>query len=137
MTIIAIFIAFALCHFVRELGRCRNNAWLGKWVRFANDAFSGLPSWSSVTGFIVLMAVPLFGLLLVNEFLTSLLGSTGWFLLALAASVPFWYTAIQFYIWDRDLGFREDTLYYWIVVWGMWPAFGLIQGAYALWRLLG
>ena len=87
MTIIAILIAFALCHFVRELGRCRNSAWLGKWVSFANDAFSGLPSWSGVTGFIVLMVLPLFGLLLVNELLTSLLGSTGWFLLALAVLV--------------------------------------------------
>ena len=87
MTIIAILIAFALCHFVRELGRCRNSAWLGKWVKFANDAFSGLPSWSGVTGFIVLMALPLFGLLLLNEVFTSLLGSTGWFLLALAVLV--------------------------------------------------
>lgn len=87
MTIIAILIAFALCHFVRELGRCRDSAWLGKWVKFANDAFSALPSWSGFTGFVLLMALPLFGLLLVNEVLTSLLGSTGWFLLALAVLV--------------------------------------------------
>jgi hypothetical protein len=66
-----------------------------------------------------------------------LLGTTWGFGLSLAASVPYVYTAIQCYIWDRDLGFREDTLSYWVVVWGMWPAFGLLQGSYALWRLLG
>ena len=66
-----------------------------------------------------------------------LLGEVWGFAVALAASVPYLYTAIQCYIWDRDLGYRETTLYYWVVVWGMWPAFGLIQGAYALWRLLG
>ena len=66
-----------------------------------------------------------------------LLGETWGFASALAASVPYVYTAIQIYIWDRDLGFRQDTLYYWIVVWAMWPAFGLVQGAYATWRLLG
>ena len=66
-----------------------------------------------------------------------LLGHEWGFALALAASVPYLYTAIQFFIWDRDLGFREHTLYYWVVVWGMWPCFGLVQGAYAAWRLLG
>ncbi len=65
-----------------------------------------------------------------------LLGETWGFAFALAASVPYVYTAIQIYIWDRDLGFRQDTLYYWIVVWAMWPAFGLVQGTYATWRLL-
>ena len=65
-----------------------------------------------------------------------LLGQTWGFAFALAASVPYVYTAIQIFIWDRDLGYRENTLYYWIVVWGMWPAFGLVQGAYAAWRLL-
>lgn len=58
------------------------------------------------------------------------------FLLALAASVPYVYTAFHFFIWDGDLGFRENTFNYWVVVWGMWPAFGLIQGGYVLSRLL-
>ena len=66
-----------------------------------------------------------------------LLGREWGFVFAFAASVPYVYTAIQCFIWDRDLGYRENTLYYWVVVWGMWPAFGLIQGAYALVRLLG
>ena len=66
-----------------------------------------------------------------------LLGERWGFLLALAASVPFVYTAFQFFIWDRDLGFRKKTLAYWVVIWGMWPAFGLIQAVYCFGRLLG
>lgn len=66
-----------------------------------------------------------------------LLGQEWGFLLALAASVPYIYTAISIFIWDRDLGIRQPTLYYWVVVWAMWPAFGVIQGLYVLWRLLG
>ncbi len=65
-----------------------------------------------------------------------LLGQRWGFLLALAASVPFWYTAIPIYIWDRDMGFRQNTFTYWVVVWGMWPAFGILEGAYCLVRLL-
>jgi hypothetical protein len=57
------------------------------------------------------------------------------FLLALMASVPFWYSAIPLFIWDRDMGFRQNTLSYW-VVWGMFPAFGVIAGTYCLARLL-
>ena len=58
------------------------------------------------------------------------------FLLALMASVPFWYTAIPIFIWDRDMGFRQNTVFYWVVVWGMFPAFGIIEGVYSLVRLL-
>jgi hypothetical protein len=49
----------------------------------------------------------------------------GDFLLALAAFVPFWYTAITIFIWDRDLGFRQNTFTYRVVVWGIWPVFGV------------
>ena len=65
-----------------------------------------------------------------------LLGHRWGFLLALMASVPFWYTAIPIFFWDRDLGFRQPTMYYWVVVWGMFPAFGVLEGAYCLIRLL-
>ena len=65
-----------------------------------------------------------------------LLGERWGFLLALMASVPFWYTAIYFFIWDRDLGFRERSFNYWVVVWGMWPVFGILEGVYCLVRLL-
>jgi hypothetical protein len=65
-----------------------------------------------------------------------LLGQRWGFLLALMASVPFWYTAIPIFIWDRDLGFRRNTFGYWVLVWGMWPAYGIVAGAYCLVRLL-
>ena len=65
-----------------------------------------------------------------------LLGERWGFLLALAATVPFVYTAIPIYIWDRDMGFRQNTFNYWVVIWGIWPAFGLIEGVYTFTRLL-
>jgi hypothetical protein len=65
-----------------------------------------------------------------------LLGHRWGFLLALMASVPFWYTAVPIFIWDRDLGFRQDTVFYWVVVWGMFPAFGVVEGVYCMIRLL-
>ena len=83
MTIIAILLAFALCHFIRELGRIRKNQWLTAWVGFANDAFGKLPGWNDVLGFLVIIATPLIVLLLVNQLLHAALGSTGSFLLAL------------------------------------------------------
>jgi hypothetical protein len=65
-----------------------------------------------------------------------LLGEQWGFLLASAASVPYIYTAITNFIWDRDLGFRKPTASYWIITWGIWPAFGIIQGIYTFVRLL-
>jgi hypothetical protein len=65
-----------------------------------------------------------------------LLGHRWGFLLALVASVPYRYTAVYFYIWDRDLHFREPTVKYWVVIWGMWPVFGVIEGLYCFVRLL-
>ena len=67
--------------------------------------------------------------------LGMVLGARWGFLLALVASVPYWYTAITMFIWDRDLGFRRNTVGYW-GVWGMWPAFGLLQMTYCAGRLL-
>jgi len=58
MTIIAILLAFALCHFVRELGRFRHNKWLGSWINFANDAFGKFPGWQDILGFFILIALP-------------------------------------------------------------------------------
>lgn len=65
-----------------------------------------------------------------------LLGQRWGFLLALMASVPFWYSAIVIFVWDRDLGFRRNTVFYWLVVWGLFPAFGVLEGLYCLARLL-
>jgi hypothetical protein len=64
-----------------------------------------------------------------------LLGYRWGFLLALAASVPFWYTAIPLFIWDRDLGYRKNTFTYW-VTWGMFPVFGILESVYCFVRLL-
>lgn len=64
-----------------------------------------------------------------------LLGERWGFLLALTASVPYCYSAITIFIWDRDLGFRQNTVAYW-VIWGMFPAFGILQGVYVFVRLL-
>jgi len=87
MTIIAILLAFALCHFIRELGRIRKNQWLTGWVGFANDAFGRLPGWQDVAGFLVIIAVPLVLLLLFNRLLYSVLGNAGSFLLALVVLI--------------------------------------------------
>ena len=83
MTIIAILLAFALCHFVRELGRFRRNQWLKSWIDFSNDAFGKLPGWQDILGFLVIIAVPAVLLLLINQVLYSAFGSTGAFLLAI------------------------------------------------------
>jgi len=65
-----------------------------------------------------------------------LLGQRWGFLLALMGSVPFVYTAITLFMWDRDLEFRESTFQYW-VVWGVFPVFGLVEAVYSFVRLAG
>ena len=65
-----------------------------------------------------------------------MLGERWGFVMGIAASVPFWYTAVLFFVWDRDLGFRQPTIGYWVVVWGIWPAYGLVEGIYCLVRPL-
>lgn len=65
-----------------------------------------------------------------------LLGERWGFLLALVASVPFWYTAIPIFIWDRDMRFRQNTLTYWVFVWGIFPAYGVLETVYCFIRLL-
>jgi hypothetical protein len=65
-----------------------------------------------------------------------LLGQEWGFLLGLVAAVPYVYTAVTIYIWDRDMGFRGSGWTYWVVIWGMWPAYGLILGVYCFYRLL-
>ncbi len=65
-----------------------------------------------------------------------LAGQRWGFLLALVASVPFWYTAVTIFIWDRDMGFRQSTFTYWVIIWGAWPAFGIAETTYCLFRLI-
>jgi AmpE protein len=83
MTIIAILLAFGLCHFIRELDRLRQSRWLTSWVDFCADALDRLPGWSGALGFLVILGVPLIVLLLLNEAAANVLGTTGSFLLAL------------------------------------------------------
>lgn len=85
---------------------------------------------------IALADVLLFVPLQIAGSIGMLLGERWGFLLALAASVPFVYTAVMFFIWDRDLGSRKNTFNYWVVIWGMWPVFGIVQGIYTFTRLL-
>jgi hypothetical protein len=66
-----------------------------------------------------------------------LLGQRWGFLLALIASVPYLYTAITIFIWDRDMEIRKNTFLYWVIVWGMFPAFGLLEMVYCFVRLSG
>ena len=65
-----------------------------------------------------------------------LLGERWGFLLALMASVPFWYTAILIFVWDRDMQFRKPTVMYWLLIWAIWPVFGVLEGVYCFVRLL-
>jgi len=62
-------------------------------------------------------------------------GARWGFLLGLVGSVPFIYTAIQIYIWDRDMGYRENTFTYWVFIWGMFPVFGIFQLIYCFVRI--
>jgi AmpE protein len=87
MTIIAILLAFALCHFIRELGKCRNNKWLNSWINFSNGAFSKLPGWQDMLGFLLITGGPLVLLLLLNQLLYSAFGTTATFLLAIAVLI--------------------------------------------------
>ncbi len=65
-----------------------------------------------------------------------LLGHRWGFLLALIGSVPFWYSAIPIFVWDRDMGFRKSTFNYWVFVWGMFPFFGVLEMVYCGIRLM-
>ena len=91
-------------------------------------AFSQGMAWADVT---------FWGPLQIAGSLGMLLGHRWGFLLALMGSMPFIYTAITIFIWDRDMGFRQNTFKYWVVVWGMFPAFGIVEAVYCFIRLVG
>ena len=91
-------------------------------------AFNQGLAWADVLLWVPLQLVASVGMLLGQE----------WgFLLALAASAPWVYATVPIFVWDRDLGFRGRGFTYWVAIWAMWPAFGLLQGVYVLARLLG
>jgi hypothetical protein len=67
------------------------------------------------------------------------LGARWGFLLALLGSVPFWCSAMNLHTYRRQVGFTElePALLSWVVIWGIWPAFGIAQMVYCFGRLLG
>ncbi len=87
MTIISILIAFALCYFVRDLGRLHRFEWIKPVTEWCSDRCGHLPGWSGVTGFLFYFGVPLLLLGLVDSILVSALGVLGGFLLALAVLI--------------------------------------------------
>ena len=87
MTIFAILLAFALCHFIRELSQVRNHSWLGAWINTAENAFARLPGWNDLTGFLLILFIPLLVLGLLNQMVVAAFGNLGVFLLALAILV--------------------------------------------------
>ncbi len=87
MTIIAILLAFALCHFVRELGQFRKHEWLGRWIHKADDIFGKLPAWNEFTGYAIILFIPLIALALLNQLFMGLFGNIGVFMLGVAVLV--------------------------------------------------
>lgn len=87
MTITAILLAFSLCHFIRELGQVRQHQWVGGWIQKADGIFSRLPGWTELTGFVIILFVPLLALGLMNQLVYTGFGNLGIFLLAIAVLV--------------------------------------------------
>ena len=87
MTIISILIAFALCHFIRELGNLRRFEWLKHVTAACNDKCGNVPGWSGVTGFLFYFGVPLLLVALVNFVFYETLGDLGALLVSLAVLV--------------------------------------------------
>lgn len=83
MTIISILIAFALCHFVRDLRRLRRFEWVTAFTKHCNKALKDVPGWSGVTGFLCILGLPLLAAYIVNAGLFAALGTLGEFLLAI------------------------------------------------------
>lgn len=87
MTIVSILIAFALCHFIRELGQLRRFEWLKPLAARCEERCKDIPGWAGVTGFLFYFGVPLLLVGVVNYALYGLLGELGAFLVALAVLV--------------------------------------------------
>ncbi len=87
MTIIAILTAFALCHFIRELGHLRRFEWLKGVTSRCNEKCKDIPGWSGITGFLFYFGLPLLIVWVAEYFLVGALGGIGGFLLALAVLI--------------------------------------------------
>jgi len=87
MTITAILLAFALCHFIRELSQMRKHEWLATWIKFSGDFFAKMPGWEELAGFLIILFLPLLALGLINQLVFTAFGNLGIFLLAIAVLV--------------------------------------------------
>jgi AmpE protein len=87
MTIISILVAFALCHFIRELGQLRRFEWLKTATRYFNEKCANVPGWSGVVGFLFYFGAPLLLIWAANVLLVAALGTLGAFLLAIAVLI--------------------------------------------------
>ncbi|KAA9130974.1 hypothetical protein F3N42_11530 [Marinihelvus fidelis] len=87
MTIIAILTAFALCYFIRELGRLHRFEWLKGFTAFCNQRLGDVPGWSGIAGFLFFFVLPLLAVGLVNALAVGLLGTLGAFLVAVAVLI--------------------------------------------------
>ena len=87
MTIIAILIAFTLCHFVSELRRVRRFEWLHSFTSYCDDAFKDIPGWDGPLGFAVILGIPLLLAFLANSLMIAAIGQLGEFLFAIAVLI--------------------------------------------------
>jgi AmpE protein len=87
MTIISILIAFALCYFIRDLGRLHRFEWLKPTTRWCNEKCKEVPGWSGVTGFLFYFGIPLLLVGILNFILVGSMGTLGGFLLSLAVLI--------------------------------------------------
>jgi AmpE protein len=87
MTIISLIIAFALCYFIRDLGKLHRFEWLKSATSQCNEKCKDIPGWSGVTGFLFYFGVPLLIIGLLNLILFESLGTLGSVLLAIAVLI--------------------------------------------------
>lgn len=87
MTIIAILIAFTLCHFMRELRHLRHFNWLSSFTRLCDDTFKDVSGWAGAVGFAVILGGPLLVAFLANSLMIAAIGHLGEFLLAIAVLI--------------------------------------------------
>ena len=84
MTIISILLAFALCHFVRELGRLRQFSWLDRLAGGLSRALDDAPP---ALVYLLVIVIPFAALALIQALMWGGLERVGLFLLSIAVLV--------------------------------------------------
>ncbi len=89
MTIISILIAFALCYFIRDLGRLHRFEWVKPMAEWCSERCRSLPFGQNLVSFIAVIGLPLLLLFSANLLIVSVfdLGVLGSFILSLAVLV--------------------------------------------------